>query len=259
MSKIKWALRVEHKFANEIINLRHLPDVRVCEATDGDYVWATGSSSDELTFQKHDLLFRSITNAIRYRVAEEDRLIRLGERLPSAELPQGPWQILTSYVTFDLPVTSLVGIVNENVDICFQRGLPVMDLQNTQPTLLRCCLAAFHNWGNTAPQTRLNRLTFACNAKKEIIVRGNPLPPIRGARWIEHQNVAVPVGWSWQPRISVQALNNVFKADEHELILVEEDGCWQRIDRRVFVNASRIAIRMTNDQVDSNGPKESQC
>ena len=257
MSEIHWAIRVERKFANRTIMLRHLPSARACEDADSDYLWVKGTAFDEAAFQQLDLLFRSITTAIRYRVTNDDQLIRIGDRLASAKLPSGEWRALSDCLKIDLPTTSLVGQTDQCVDIHFQRGGPVVDLKSTKPTLLRCDLAALSDWADTASETRLKRLTFACNVEKKTLLRGTPLPPIRGERWIEYQNIAVPVGWTWFPAVSIQALNQIFNATDNHLILVEESGCWQKIDRQFFAKASRIAIRTTQDQVDSRGLQES--
>jgi hypothetical protein len=248
MSAIQWVIRVERGFAEQLILLKNRSGVQVCDAAGSSYVWAKGTVDAGDAFAKLDTVLRSITSAIRYRDHGDGDLVRFEERLVSAQLPQESWQALGDWISIELPGTTLVGRTSGVAQVRFQRGPSPITGHDLEPSLLRCSLAQFESWAATAPQVRLECLTFACNADQEVLVRGYPLPSmraIRARRWVEYENLAVPIGWSWSPAVSVRTLIELFQASDNEIILVEENNRWRRLDRQVFVKASRIAVRMT--------------
>lgn len=260
MSAIDWVIRVERDFAEQLVLLKNHSGVQVCDSAGTPHVWAKGSVEAGDSFDRLDIVLRSITSAVRYRDHGDGDLIKFDEQLASAKLPQNSWQALADWICIELPATTLVGQTNEVARIRFQRGPSQITGHDAEPSLLRCSLGQFESWAATAPQARLDRLTFACNAEKEVLVRGFPLPPlraIRGGRWVEYQNLAVPIGWSWSPTVSVQTMIELFRAGQDEIILVEENNQWQRLDRQVFVKASRIAVRMTANSAFASAAGES--
>jgi hypothetical protein len=96
-----------------------------------------------------------------------------------------------------------------------------------------------------APQVRLNRWQFAAAQDGRAIVRGDPLPPLPGERWVEREGIAVPAGWRWSPPVEAAIVRAVFGLEPGDLALWQTDGTWRRIRAADFAPASRAAVRAT--------------
>jgi hypothetical protein len=114
-----------------------------------------------------------------------------------------------------------------------------------EPELLLTGLEEFKEFATAAAQVRLDRLQFAANAEGSVIVRGRPLPPLPGRRFVLHAGVAVPAGFAWEPAVSAEALARRFGVSGDAVVLWAEDGTIARLQGEQFVPVSRSAIRAT--------------
>ena len=78
-----------------------------------------------------------------------------------------------------------------------------------------------------------------------MIVRGTPLPPLPGERWVECEGIATPAGWRWSPAVEAAIVRAVFGLQPGDLALWQTDGTWQRVRAAEFTAASRAAVRAT--------------
>jgi hypothetical protein len=114
-----------------------------------------------------------------------------------------------------------------------------------EPNVLVTSRACWLAYGGNAPQARLDRWSFAMETTGRVAVRGRPLPPIAGTRYIEQEGVAAPAGWSWVPRLSAQVVREALQLDAGDLALLHDDGTWDYIAAEDFVRATRSAIRLS--------------
>jgi hypothetical protein len=110
-------------------------------------------------------------------------------------------------------------------------------------SVLLTTLDRWEPYATEAPQVRLDRWQFAVADDGRVIVRGEPLPPLPGQRWVEREGIAVPAGWQWSPPVDAAIVRAVFRLEPGDFALWHTDGTWQRIRARDFVPASRSAAR----------------
>jgi MoxR-vWA-beta-propeller ternary system domain bpX2 len=176
-----------------------------------------------------------------------------GKRVPCGYLPEGDWQPLADYLLLELPQVAGDDRVAEidgrqadaqlafgQVAISIRRGGPLRE-----PNLLLTGRDAWAAYGSTAPQARLDRCHFALDARGRCLVRGNPLPPVPGARLVEEQGIAVPGGWQWQPRVDAAVIRELLHLEAGELARFDTDGTWELIEPTDWVFATRSAIRLS--------------
>jgi hypothetical protein len=117
--------------------------------------------------------------------------------------------------------------------------------EEREPSLLLTNLEEFNGFAVTAAQVRLERLQFAADDQGRVLVRGEPLPPLPGRRFVLHGSVAVPAGLAWHPAVSAEVLARRFGVSVDALVVWNEDGTITRLHAEQFVPATRSAARMT--------------
>jgi hypothetical protein len=121
----------------------------------------------------------------------------------------------------------------------------VRSTREQTPELLLTSVEIFSSYTRQAPRVRLERLQFAADDRGRVLVRGTPLPPVPGQRHVLHGGVAVPVGFMWEPAISVEALGRMFGVSGDALVLWEETGQYTRLHEEQFIPVTRSAGRAT--------------
>jgi hypothetical protein len=115
----------------------------------------------------------------------------------------------------------------------------------SEANLLLTTLCDWRNWTGTAAQVRLNKLAFAVSRGGDVVVRGEPAPPLPGTRFVERQGVAAAAGCRWQPAMDVEVVRKLLGLAEGDCALLHADGKWELIPAADFVRASRSAVRRT--------------
>lgn len=231
-----WALCLMHADAASLASLRLVPGIEVAEAR--QEVWLRGHPADEALTAR--LLALPATD--RFERLPPDRLRRVNERIPSGQLPNLSWQPLAAWLRVELPAAALPG--NEPAPVALQL---VRSADEREPELLLTNLAEFRRFVEQAALVRLERWRFAASDDGRVLVRGTPLPPLPGKRFVLHDGVAVPAGFGWSPAVSAGVVARRFGASEEALVLWDEDGSIRRLHREQFMPVTRSAVAMTHD------------
>lgn len=229
-----WAVRLEAADANYAAALRTVP--QLLAFADEHALWVRGPTLDEPL----ELRLRSLPGAQRFDVDAANRLTLIGQRIPSGTLPAGDWRPLRDWFAVELPGAALAGVTDERMPLELVRGG-----NPAEPTLLRLDLDAWREYAIEAPQVRLERWTFAVSESRAALVRGTPLPPLPGERFVESAGIAVPAGWTWTPAVEASVVRDVFGLTAGDVALWNAHGSWERLRAEDFVKATRSAVRLS--------------
>jgi hypothetical protein len=229
-----WAICMGREDVATLAAIRLIIGIEIAEV--GSEVWLRGERDDDTLNAKLSAL---PANA-RYEWLKPDQLRRIDQRVPSGRFPALQWQPLTEWMRVELTVAALPALE--------PRPVPLQLIRSTderEPELLLTGLDAFQHFVSQAAHVRLSRLQFATAADGRVLVRGKPLPPIPGHRFILHCGVAVPVGFTWQPAVSPEVIERRFAVSGDALVLWNEDGTITRLHGEQFIPVSRSAVRAT--------------
>jgi hypothetical protein len=202
----------------------------------GAIIWLRGQRGDEGL----DAKLAGLPARERYEWLAPDQLRQIDRRIPSTRLPGIQWQPLTAWLQIEMPTAAMPGN--------HPTAIPLRLVRSTlerEPELLLTTLDELEQFAAVAAQVRLDRLQFAANAEGSVIVRGRPLPPLPGQRFVLHGGVAVQAGFSWEPAVGAEVLARRFGVSGDAVALWSEDGSVARLQAEQFVPASRSAIRAT--------------
>lgn len=172
------------------------------------------------TAELEQRLLRLIPGVRPYWLDDDGQLTRLGALVPSAHLPRGTWIPFAEWLRIELPTPSEF----------FSGGVPQVVLSLTaggderEVTLLLTSLGVWSEYADSAPQWRLERLVFAMNGSQQVLIRGTPLPPLPGQRWVERSGIATPAGWTWTPEVSATVVRNKLGLEPGELALLDRNA-----------------------------------
>ncbi len=193
--------------------------------------------------------------ARRFRCLADGQLIAVDQRVPSGVLPQGDWTALTKWLTCSLPPTVWPGSPPSGVVLHLVRVSTPLE-----PSLLLLPFSDWQAYITTAPQVRLDRLAFALDSAGRALVRGMPLPPLVGQRFVDFQGIAVPVGWHWEPAVDAATLRELFGFDAGNedcrrqpgdlALLTSADCSWELVPAEAFVQVTRSAVRRSAEGSD---------
>ena len=106
-------------------------------------------------------------------------------------------------------------------------------------------LEEFHRFIFKAANVRLERLRFAASNDGRVLVHGTPLPPLPGQRFVLHQGVAVPAGFTWQPAVTPEIAARRFGVSGDALVLWNDDDTITRLHAEQLVPVTRSAVVAT--------------
>jgi hypothetical protein len=208
--------------------------VLVAETDNG--VWLRG----ERLAEDLELELRKLPGARRFSVGERGVLTPEGARIPRGMLPDAQWQPLSEWLTPAPQPPALAGRTDRRV------ALRLVRADHEEPaTVLVTTLAEWAVYACDAPLVRLRRLRFATAADGRTAVRGDPLPPLPGPRYVERGGVAVPCGFRLMPEVDPLNLRSLLGTAADDLALFHEDGSWEWIAAADFVAATRANVRAT--------------
>src|SRR5262245_16594340 len=183
-----WAISIARDDAASLAALRLVPGLEVGEAP--DLIWLRGKPGDE----QLDRRLSALPARVRYEWLAPAQLRPLDRRIPSARLPDVRWQSLDAWLQVAMPVAALPASEPVRMALALV-GAP----DEREPALRLTRFEGGQQFASVAAQVRLDSLQFAADAEGSVLVRGQPLPPLPGRRFVLHGGVAVPAGFSWQP------------------------------------------------------------
>lgn len=242
-----WVIRVDAAAAAALGGLRCRRGLEVLEQD--VVVWLRGPAidqQDEKAAATFDLELRCLPGAERFTVGEDGQLVPHGRRVPQGRLPEGTWSPLSEWLEVELPTAALAGELPSPALLQIVRANSQLEAN-----VLLTSLETWSRFGATAAQVRLAPLAFAANDEGQCVIRGTPLPPIPGTRYVEREGVAVEAGWTWSPPLDAAVLREAFRLGEGDVALLHRDGSRDRLRADDFVHAARSAIRLSAGGVDA--------
>ncbi|WP_153796014.1 hypothetical protein [Foetidibacter luteolus] len=171
---------------------------------------------------------------------DSNRLYPPGLPVPVDVLPALNWQPLQEFVPVKVPVAALPGNIETGIPIKI-----VASAKERKGEALVTTLSLLKAFAETAPEARLEAIVFAVSENKEVLLMGNPLPPMPGREyWLLH-DILLPCGYDFDlPALAVLISEKLIKNKE-AFLLFDDRGTWQKIDKSFFVKAARSAVRLT--------------
>lgn len=191
---------------------------RVKVAVDVSHIWIRYDSDDERVAS-----VAACINGRHFQLLESNLLVPLGSAVATERLPELEWRDLERVLELKLPSAALPGRLAA-------AGLPELKLLRggaERPAAAGLYpLEAFLNWVVTAPQFRIQKL-MACTSEQEILVIGNPLPPLECEFLCQEGRLFTPAGMTWYPRIDAEQVLEYFDVAEDEILLwTHSDQFW---------------------------------
>lgn len=228
-----WAIRLSLDEAALLGKLRRRSGIELC--VDEGFVWLRAlSPNEELVEQLRTL------PGVHYTLLPDGQLVEFGHRVPRGRLPNKPWMNLAQWMNVEVGSPLLGGWVESQVQLRLTRSNQV-----AEPNVLLTSFGAWRDYALQAPQVRLARLSFAVGEEGQTVIRGTPLPPCAGVRYVEHANIAVEAGWQWTPAVTSTVARTVLALQDNDFALVHADQTWDLIPADAFVRATRSAVRLT--------------
>jgi hypothetical protein len=229
-----WAICMGQEDVAALAAIRLVGGIEV--AATGKEIWLRGQRGDDSLNEKLSAL---PANA-RYEWLKPDQIRRIDQRVPSGRFPALPWKPLAAWLQVELPIAALPALEPRPVSLRLVRSA-----EEREPGLLFTDIEAFQKFASQAARVRLTCLQFAAADDGRVLVRGKPLPPLPGRRFVIHDGVAVPSGFTWQPAVSPGVLARRFAVSGDTLVLWNEDGTITRLHGEQFIPVSRSAVGAT--------------
>jgi len=225
-----------HRDSSELLGrIRTEPSLEVY--ADEDTVWIRCQDASEELQQ----IFMQLPAT--HSVATADgQLIERGRRVPQGYLPEGPWIGIAQWMEVTLPVAHLAGHMPRAVPVEM-----IPDARFETPQLLQTELQTWKQYVASAPRVRLERLAFLVASDGMVLVRGEPLPPLAGKRFVFQGRIAVEAGWAWLPAVSAEVLEAALPLTPGSVAVLYGDGRWYSIAEEEFVQATRSAVRAMSE------------
>lgn len=232
-----WAVCLPAAAVSALGPLRKRSEVEVCQIEDS--IWLRCSQADERLL----LELRSLPG-IRFKVLDDKQLLPADARVPDGYLPEEHWMRLPDWLSVELPAAGFTGRLGDRSSLRLVRGG-----KEAKANVLATKWERWRKYALAAPASRLTPLAFALNGHGTVVLRGEPLPPLIGERFVELEGVAAPAGWQWQPAVDAYVVCELLALKPGDLALLREDG-WQRLEAGDFVQATRSAVRLSEPSED---------
>ena len=232
-----FALSLPRTEAGRLGPLRRWPALEVCEA--GEAIWLRAARLDDEQWN----FCRRLPGADRYEVLADGQLLPAGASVPRGYLPEGTWAPLAEWLQLELPAAAASLATPPRMKLCLAPAH-----EPRAATLLLTSLAEWCAYAELAPQARLARWSFAADATGRVVVRGAPLPPLRGVQYVEESGIAAPAGWHWSPAVQAEVIRAALRLEQGDCALWFADGSWQKIAAGDWVRATRSAARFTLEE-----------
>ena len=234
----EYILRMKKKDQDALGSIRSINGIQA--AIDNEILWIRVP----FKIYQDEISIKQLPVENSFMLDGEGRLFHLGGLTPVDKLKELEWQPLISLIRVELPVSLLPGKVDQKISI------NIISSENAQPgAALLTSLAVWKNYAETASSVRLNCLRFAVSEKNEVLIVGNPLPPLPGTEyWMSNDNL-VPCGYDFEYGLESALIKEQYNPGKEALLLFNNKGESQLISKTFFIPAKRSAIRLTQENV----------
>jgi len=187
-----------------------------------------------------DEALRRLPALYTYREDAQGLLFQAGRSTPSSRLPLLNWVPLTEYLPVELPVAALPAHLPTPHLL---QLLPTAEVQDS--VALKISLEQWQLYAETAPAIRMECLRFALSGAGEVLVMGEPLPPIPGQEYWLQESILLPAGYDFEWAIVAQLLQMRENSEGKYYLVFNHEGNWQKIEKQYFVPATRAGIRLS--------------
>lgn len=227
----QWVVQLYARDAVALSQLRTQPGLQICE--EQELLWLRTSELDEALSKA----VRALPGR-RFTVLPDQQLLPVGKHVPHGYLPEGPWTDLRQWMTLQIQPPRFSAVAGAEVAWQLVRGG-----EPAEANVLLTDARFWREYAIRAPRIRLDRLGFALSENAQAVLRGTPLPPLPGIRFVERSGVAAPAGWIWMPAVDADVLQAALDLAPQDLALLYKDGTWDHIPAEAFVQATRSAVR----------------
>jgi hypothetical protein len=235
LSTTPWVIRLNVRDAIHLGAVRQFAGLRVLVLEES--LWLRGDTCDPALSR----CVQTIPHVDWFALQSENQLTRRDETVPRERLPEGNWRALRDWLELELPRPGFAARVDEQVPLRLVRSTIT-----AEANLLRTQWDTWHDYAVSAPRIRLNHLSFAVSHEFSVLVRGVPLPPLSGRRFVETNRIALPLSWRFEPHIGSPTVGKILQLAANEIALFSEEGAFERLPESAFVLATRSAVRMTH-------------
>ena len=228
-------LVLERKYQDQIGNIRAVEGWSACRQD--ELIWLKGP----LDNKHNQVLIDSLPILASYKLDGQNRLFPDGKLTPVALLEVVEWKTLPEFMPLEMPVSAIPAQQAPLMPVNLLRS------QNPYPAYaLQTNFAAWKKYVDGAPQIRLQKLKFVVSTAQEVLIIGDPLPPIPGKTFWLNGNLLVPAGYNFDPPFLGNLLNQKLKPIILSYILFNESGRQNTIAIDLFKPADRAVIRQVS-------------
>jgi hypothetical protein len=225
-------LVLEEKYQDYIGTIRTVKGWVACRQK--DQIWLKGPLNND----RNQLLISSLPVLASYELDEQNRLFPKGKLTPVDQLEGWEWEKLSDFVRVEMPVSALPARQVNPISISLVRN------ENSYPAYaLQTSFAAWKNYVDEAPLVRLQALKFVVSSLDEVLIIGEPLPPIPGKSYWLNEDLLMPAGFNFDPPFLGQLLNQKLKVQTPSYILFNEEAKQDIIPVDLFKPADRAVVR----------------
>ena len=187
-----------------------------------------------------DQALRALPAMYSYRQDAQGLLFPLGGSTPVAKMPALDWLPMKQFIPIELPGAAWPAQLKQ------QYVLKLSPSVEYHPgAALKVKLTDWQAYAETAPEIRLSALRFALSAAGDVLVMGEPLPPMPGVEYWLRDSILLPAAYDLEWPLLAELFNQRENSKGDCFLLFEKDGNWQKIEKRCFTQASRSGIRQS--------------
>ncbi|MCU0434645.1 MAG: hypothetical protein MUC87_14415 [Bacteroidia bacterium] len=201
-------------------------------------VWWIGDEAEET-----DERLLKIGFDARLVVGRDELLFPEGSITPTGQLPALEWKLLSELFPLELPVSAMAGKTEEAVEVKL--------VPSETPREARVLLTNFFLWKEfceTAPQLRLERLSFAASQNGQVLVGGDILPALPGTEFWARGPLLIPAGYDLEWPALEKLLIHKLVPDGDAFVLLHPNGSAELVPRIMLVPASRSGVRRMGEK-----------
>lgn len=186
------------------------------------------------------VLIRQLPALQTFLLGPGEQLFPIGGLTPTSLLPPLDWQALPAFLPAELPVSALPGSIGERV--------PLRIVASGRAEKGAALLTGWPVWAayvEKAPAVRLQGLRFAASERSQALITGDILPPLPGREYWLQAGLLLPAGFDFEFPVLAELIRKKYNPENATVLIFDENGAFEKIDRNLFAPATRSAIRMT--------------